>query len=229
MRGTLLAGDANRVVRIPADAFLALAGVVVFTLCALPIHRTSASHAETSVFRTINDSTIVPFAAVWPFMQLGNFLVIPIAALIAAAFRRWRLAIGLAIGGVVAYLLAGDVVRRVIVRGRPPALLHHVHVRGAAAHGLGFVSGHVAVATTLAVVAWPYLGPRVRWLVAVLPLLVALARVYVGAHMPLDVLGGAALGLLVGSAVRLALGRPQTLRNPPDDRGRDRAGRGVRE
>jgi glycosyltransferase 2 family protein len=36
---------------------------------------------------------------------------------------------------------------------------------------------------------------------------VCLARIYVGAHLPLDVLGGIALGLAIGAAVRLAFGR----------------------
>ena len=40
------------------------------------------------------------------------------------------------------------------------------------------------------------------------PVLVALARVYVGAHLPLDVVGGAALGVAVAAGVHLALGRP---------------------
>ena len=43
---------------------------------------------------------------------------------------------------------------------------------------------------------------------AVLAVAVCLARVYVGAHLPLDIVGGAALGLAVGGAVRLMLGHP---------------------
>ncbi|MDQ3896394.1 MAG: hypothetical protein M3326_03920 [Actinomycetota bacterium] len=38
--------------------------------------------------------------------------------------------------------------------------------------------------------------------------LVGLARVYVGAYLPLDVVGGAALGLMVGATVRLAFRGP---------------------
>jgi undecaprenyl-diphosphatase len=42
----------------------------------------------------------------------------------------------------------------------------------------------------------------------VLVAVVGLARVYVGAHLPLDVVGGAAVGWGVGSAVHLLLGAP---------------------
>jgi undecaprenyl-diphosphatase len=37
---------------------------------------------------------------------------------------------------------------------------------------------------------------------------VLLARVYVGAHNPLDVICGAALGLVIGSCINLALRVP---------------------
>jgi membrane-associated phospholipid phosphatase len=58
------------------------------------------------------------------------------------------------------------------------------------------------------VVAWPWLPRPGRVICAVLAVLVCLARVQVAAHLPLDVVGGAALGLAVGGAVRLVLGRP---------------------
>ena len=190
------------------EVALLIVGAGLFAGCASLIHRYRVAGPETAVFRAVNDHAIVPFVLVWPVMQLGNFLVVPAAALAAAAARKWLLAASLLAGGVTAYLLAAEVVRRVVVRGRPASLLPDVHLRGAPAGGLGFVSGHAAVATALAVIAWPYLRRPGRLLVLLAAALVALARVYVGAHLPLDVVGGAGLGLAVAGAVRLVAGRP---------------------
>jgi len=57
-------------------------------------------------------------------------------------------------------------------------------------------------------VASPYLGRRSRRVAWLLAGIVAFARVYTGAHLPLDVAGGAALGWLAGALVHLALGVP---------------------
>jgi undecaprenyl-diphosphatase len=83
-----------------------------------------------------------------------------------------------------------------------------VIIRGAAPHGLGFVSGHIGVVTALALVAFPWLPRWGRWAVVAAAVLVFLTRMYVGAHLPLDMIGGAGLGLAVGGLVRLLLGRP---------------------
>jgi membrane-associated phospholipid phosphatase len=163
--------------------------------------------AEAAVFRVVNGTTVLPFVLVWPVMQLGNVLVVPASVLVAAAFRRWRLAVELLIAGTATYL-AAKVVKGIWPRGRPDGLLADVVIRGAEAHGRGFVSGHAATLTALAAVAWPWLGRRGRIAVTVLVIVVCLARVYVGAHLPLDVVGGAALGLAVAGVVRLLFGRP---------------------
>jgi membrane-associated phospholipid phosphatase len=182
-------------------------GVALLLLSALPVHADSVSDLEADLFRLINDLPSLPFVVVWVPMQLGNFLVVPVAVLAALAFRRWRLALGLGLAGVGVYVLA-KVVKRFVERGRPGTLLEDVVVRGAEPHGLGFVSGHIGVVTALALVAFPWLPRWGRWAVAAAVVLVFLSRMYVGAHLPLDMVGGAGLGLAVGGAVRLLLGRP---------------------
>lgn len=199
---------ATGVVRGRPEAVLVAVGVLVLLVAALPVSPDRVPGAETAVFRLLNGSTVLPFVLLWPVMQLGNVLVVPGSALLAAALRRWRLAAGLLVGGTAAYY-AAKVVKDVVVRPRPTGLLSDVVVRGAEAHGRGFVAGHATVVVALAAIAWPWLGSRGRVLVAVLATVVCLARVYVGAHLPLDVVGGAGLGLAVAGVVRLALGRPR--------------------
>jgi membrane-associated phospholipid phosphatase len=189
------------------DVALVAGGAALLLVAALPVDPDHVPDAESAVFRVVNGTTVLPFVLVWPVMQLGNVLVVPASVLVAAAFRRWRLAAELLIAGTVTYLGA-KVVKGIWPRGRPDGLLADVVIRGAEAHGRGFVSGHAATLTALAAVAWPWLGRRGRIAVAVLVIVVCLARVYVGAHLPLDVVGGAALGLAVAGVVRLLFGRP---------------------
>jgi membrane-associated phospholipid phosphatase len=183
-------------------------GVALLLLSALPVHADSISELEADAFRLVNDLPSLPFVVVWVPMQLGNLLVVPVAVLVALVARRFRLAIGLALAGVGVYVLA-KVVKRFVERGRPDTLLEDVLVRGATPHGLGFVSGHIGVVTALALVAAPWLPRWGRWALVAAVAFVFLTRMYVGAHLPLDMIGGAGLGLAVGAAVRLLLGRPR--------------------
>jgi undecaprenyl-diphosphatase len=215
-------GQGDRIERRPSDLIWLVAGAVVLVLCALPVHADRVEGPEASAFRLVNDLPSAPFPLVWTPMQLGNLLVVPAAVLAALAFRRWRLAAGLALAGAGVYALA-KVVKRFVERGRPSDVLDDVIVRGAAPHGLGFVSGHIAVVTSLAYVAWPWLPRWGRWAAGVVVAAVFLTRIYVGAHLPLDMIGGAALGIAVGALVRLALGVPA---RDPDPTGEDAAAAG---
>jgi undecaprenyl-diphosphatase len=202
--------------RRPTDLSWLAAGTVALVLCALPVHADRVDPLEADAFRLVNDLPSVPFALVWAPMQLGNFLVVPVAVLAALAFRRWRLAAGLALAGAGVYALA-KVVKHFVLRGRPSDLLDDVVVRGAAPHGLGFVSGHIAVVTALALVAWPWLPRWGRWAAGAAVAAVFVTRMYVGAHLPLDMVGGAVLGAAVGALVRLLLGVPTGPPGPADD------------
>jgi len=206
----------RRIRRRPTDLIWLAAGTVGLVLCALPVHADRVAAPEVDAFRLVNDLPSVPFGIVWVPMQLGNLLVVPAAVLAALAFRRWRLAAGLALAGAGVYALA-KVVKHFVLRGRPSELLDDVVVRGAAPHGLGFVSGHIAVVTALALVAWPWLPRWGRWAAGAAVAAVFLTRMYVGAHLPLDMVGGAALGVAVGALVRLALGVPTGPPGPADD------------
>src|SRR6185369_12871923 len=108
----------------------------------------------------------------------------------------------LLVSGSTTWVLAKGV-KRFVRRGRPAAVLPEVHVRGGAQSGDGFLSGHAAISAALVTGLAPMLPGAAPWLAGVAAT-VAFSRIYVGAHLPLDVLGGAALGLIVNGVIELA-------------------------
>ena len=191
---------------IPAPALSrTAAGAAVLAGTLVPLRRDRIGRREQQAFRLVNGLPDSLYGPAWPVMQLGALGAAPATAAVALAAGRRSLARRLLAGGSAAWVLA-KVVKRVVRRGRPMALLAGVRTRGQEAAGLGYLSGHTAVAVALTAAAWPHLGAGGRWAALALASTVGLSRIYVGAHLPLDVAGGAALGLLVDAAGMLRWG-----------------------
>jgi glycosyltransferase 2 family protein len=170
---------------------------------------------ERATFEAINGLADALYVVIWPFMQYGVFVTIPILTLIALLFRRVRLALAMAVSGVGVYLLA-RVVKEFVKRGRPAALIDGVQERETFAQGsLGYPSGHAAVAAAMTVVVTPYLHGRWKFVPAALLVIVLIGRMYVAAHLALDLLGGAALGAAAGFAANLAVAVPSQEEDEP--------------
>lgn len=194
--------------RHPRDAFIVVGGLAL--AAALSAFRLeNISTVERTVSHWINhlsDGLNGPLEIV---MLLGTFLAVPIVAVIALAFRRVRLSAILTASGLLAYGVA-KIAKQSVRAGRPLDVFGsgEVIVRGAAQLGLGYPSGHSAVSAALAFALLPYLPSRYRWWILLVPVIVGFARVYVGAHLPLDIVGGWAIGIACAFAVHLAVGRP---------------------
>ena len=195
--------------RHPGDAVRVVLGIAVLALTTTAIHKDFVGDREAALFRVVNELALPGWTwpGVWLVMQLGVIGAVPLVAILALATRRLRLALDAVLAAGSIYLIA-KLVKEFVQRGRPQTLLDGVNILGEPARGLGYVSGHSAVAVALATVSSPYLGRRARRVAWALAGCVCLARMYVGAHLPFDVIGGGALGWAAGSLVLFVLGAP---------------------
>jgi glycosyltransferase 2 family protein len=179
-----------------------LLGVVGIAATASVVRRDRVGPREARAFRAVNALPDELRGPLWVGMQAGALGAVPVAAGAARLAGRERLPGRLLVTGTAAWLLA-KAVKPCAGRPRPLALIPDARCRGPEATGLGYVSGHAAVVVALVSAALPHLGRRGRAVALGLPAVVGLSRLYVGAHLPLDVAGGAALGLAVDAAVSL--------------------------
>lgn len=178
-------------------------GMAAVLVTALSARRDQVGHREARAFQAINGLPDSLYGPVWAIMQLGALGAVPAAAITALLARDRELAGRLLAGGTASWALS-KVVKRMVRRPRPAALISGARTRGREASGLGYLSGHAGVAVAMGATALPRLSPSGRAVVAAVVPVVGLSRIYVGAHLPLDVAGGAGLGLAVEAAVTLA-------------------------
>ena len=164
---------------------------------------------DVAIFQAVNGLPGSLRPLLWVLNQYGTAITIPVATVVALAFRRWVLAAALAISGVTVYVLA-KVIKGYVGRGRPSALIENVVEREPfSPESLGYPSGHAAVAWAITIIVLAFMGRPWRRVAIVLAIVVPVVRMYVAAHLPLDLIGGAAVGVFVASAVSLVLRVPR--------------------
>lgn len=193
-----------------SDLLLAVSALLSLVLMSTIVHRDNPPEWEIGLFRIFNHLPNSLFPILWPFMQYGVFVTIPILSLVALRARKVRLFALLLVGGIGIYYIA-RYVKEIVPRGRPGVLVNDAIERETfAPWSTGFTSGHTAVASTIATFAHYYLSRNWRILSGATLIIVAIGRLYVGAHLPLDVLGGITLGVGVASIINFVVGVPDT-------------------
>jgi undecaprenyl-diphosphatase len=185
-------------------------GVGGFLAGALVARHVRVSGLERTLFEAVNALPSGAHAPIWAVMQLGSLGgALGTGAAIALAGRpslgRQAAAVGAVTWGTA------KVVKRFVGRERPMEVVGSVRVLGRASSGLGYPSGHAAVAASMAAIAAPALPREWRPVAWAGALLVGPARMYVGAHLPLDVVGGVALGVAIAATSRRLSGRPSAI------------------
>ena len=160
-----------------------------------------------TIFRWINNLTVhISWAnstvKLYAKTGIAIFAVLLVVAYLDARYRddHQRLAAAIWAGGAaVAALGIAQLIGRAVDRARPYESLNNVHVLVTKTTDFSFPSDHATVAGAVAV---GLLLSNRRWgvIATIAAILMAFARVYVGAHYPADVTAGLALGAIVAIA-----------------------------
>lgn len=193
------------------------AALLVLALCAWLAVTPGAETAQTDLVTWFNDPP-QPLAAVCavtnpllrpvPLILLG--LVFLGWILLSTRYRTERLEIarGAALAFVMAELLT-QIGKHLANQPRPLAVLPGLDDHGypIQPHGNAFPSAHTAVVVAMVGALWPWMRWPQRAVAVALAVLVMLNRLYIAAHWPIDVFGGAALGTLAASSCWLVAAR----------------------
>jgi len=101
----------------------------------------------------------------------------------------------LGVAGILCYGLSEVLVKNIVMRSRPDILISTIIVR-VMPGSYSFPSTHATVAFAC---AYLFSRKEIHWLwMYGLAVLVCISRIYLGHHYPLDVVGGAILGTVIG-------------------------------
>jgi undecaprenyl-diphosphatase len=182
-----------------------LVSLAVVGVCLLLVRDGVVSSPEQSVFGWINglpDALETPMVGV----QYAGVAVVPfVVAAVAAVLRKWRLVVAALLVYPLKLIVEKAILKQLVYRPRPGTSEPDAVLRHVPAHGPSFPSGHAIVAFALAGIVAPYLSRRWAIVAYVGALAVAFSRIYLAAHNPIDVLAGAAAGLVIAAGLNLVL------------------------
>lgn len=158
---------------------------------------------DAKLFEKINGMAGGGGAADAAMLFIANYSPVIIAIVLVVLWLRWRRdtqrASGLAATAALIALGIGQIIGKIFPRARPSDVIP-AHLLLPRSLDTSFPSDHATLAFAVAAVVFAW---NRKWgsALIVFALLTAFARVWVGAHYPGDVIGGAVLGGIVGSII----------------------------
>ena len=178
-------------------------GLVVVALCTFLVRDGDLSDFEVDVFRAVNDLPDALDAPMTAVQYLGLAVVPFVLAVVAAVLRKWYLMIAALLVYPLKLFVEKVVIKEIVYRARPGTSVGDVNLRDASPTGPSFPSGHAIIAFALAGILAPYLSRAGRIAAYVVAAAVCISRIYLAAHNPLDVIAGAAAGLVIAAGLNL--------------------------
>ncbi len=193
----------ERVYRKRLDALACAVGLGLAGMAALVADR--HPRLDRWLFASLNHHEAEP-AVMRLVQQLGTPWVLPSTAIVALATGRRRLALAAMLGLPVEKALEVGI-KKLRPTARPLYVEPTVLRDDAPVGGESFPSGHAAIAFTAVRLVAPYLPRRLYALLYACAALSAGVRISQGAHHPLDLAGGVALGVGTGAGLTYVVGR----------------------
>ncbi len=202
----------KRPTRVPTAwtaGLLAGLGAALFAISALLL-KTGAVGWDVSLFQVLNEvpptlaSVLTPLSHL--FLPAGIIAVVTLAVGYVVARNRSVLPVAAGAAATATAWVLSHVAKAIADRPRPYEVVASAVLRQQPAHGTSFPSTHTAVTLAAVIALVPFLPHAPAAVAIAYAVLMGWSRVYLGVHYPLDVLGGAGIGMAVGGVTLLALG-----------------------
>jgi membrane-associated phospholipid phosphatase len=197
--------------------WLLVGSSAAFLVCTFLVQTKISTQWDISAFTSLNDflpsfpmlGLIMEYSSEFGREVVWTVVAIALGLSKKQAYRRTAFYLILT---VLATALPGYLVQFAVSRLRPFQVLPNGHYLLVPLSQPSFPSGHTLVVCAFATVVWFTLGNRkIAMLLTIEAAMVSFSRVYVGAHFPMDVIGGVFFGVAIGSAVMLFQARIDNL------------------
>jgi uncharacterized protein (TIRG00374 family) len=193
----------KNVYRNPVYIVYIFFGIGLFLLSA-EISNGGVGFLEQILFRLINNIGDWLYPVMLVFSIFGSIGIAWLASIVMLGFKRYAGALKLFLATTLAYLSA-FLLKTLEFRQRPGEILTNVDVREVASMA-GVPSGHSAVATAMAIILYQYVPAKFHGYITFIVLGTFVSRIYLGVHLPLDIIAGFGVGLAVASFISYLFG-----------------------